>query len=148
MKSTVIVRPYSGAAGPGFLLVQGNAHPHVARVCRPFLDDEVRESKCQPLRKIRRPPPYKINIKGFQNTSQEFMTMHENINLYIRDLCQTIANSYFPSVPGQVHRLANKILIHMQSLVYITTTYISAISSANFSCFEYITKQNKKVYSG
>ncbi|KAG7459480.1 hypothetical protein MATL_G00211130 [Megalops atlanticus] len=26
--------------GPGFLLVQDNARPHVARVCRQFLDDE------------------------------------------------------------------------------------------------------------
>ena len=35
-----IVRPYAGAVGPGFLLVQDNAQPHVARVCRQFLDDE------------------------------------------------------------------------------------------------------------
>ena len=34
-----IVRPYAGAVGPGFLLVQDNAQPHVARVCRQFLDD-------------------------------------------------------------------------------------------------------------
>lgn len=26
--------------GPGFLLVQDNAQPHVARVCRQSLDDE------------------------------------------------------------------------------------------------------------
>ncbi len=30
-----IVRPYAGAVGPGF-----NARPHVARVCRQFLEDE------------------------------------------------------------------------------------------------------------
>ncbi|KAJ8349887.1 hypothetical protein SKAU_G00250170 [Synaphobranchus kaupii] len=35
-----IVRPYAGAVGPGFLLVQDNARPHMARVCRQFLDDE------------------------------------------------------------------------------------------------------------
>ena len=35
-----IVRPYTGTVGPGFLLVQGNARPHVARVCRQFLDNE------------------------------------------------------------------------------------------------------------
>lgn len=35
-----IVRPYAGAVGPGFLLVQDNARPHVARVCRQFLDEE------------------------------------------------------------------------------------------------------------
>ena len=35
-----IVRPYAGAVGPGFLLVQDNARPHVARVCRQFLDDK------------------------------------------------------------------------------------------------------------
>ena len=34
------VRPYAGAVGPGFLLVQDSARPHVARVCRQFLDDE------------------------------------------------------------------------------------------------------------
>ena len=31
-----IVRPYAGAVGPGFLRVQDNARPHVARVCRQF----------------------------------------------------------------------------------------------------------------
>uniref|UniRef100_A0A6Q2XCV3 Cyclin-dependent kinase 20 n=1 Tax=Esox lucius TaxID=8010 RepID=A0A6Q2XCV3_ESOLU len=36
-----IVRLYTGAVNPGFLLVQENARPHVARVCRQFLDDEV-----------------------------------------------------------------------------------------------------------
>ena len=35
-----IVRPYAGAVGPRFLLVQDNARPHVARVCRQFLDEE------------------------------------------------------------------------------------------------------------
>ncbi len=35
-----IVRPYSGAVGPGFLLVHDNARPHVARVCRQFLEDK------------------------------------------------------------------------------------------------------------
>ncbi len=35
-----IVRPYAGAVGPGFLLVHDNARPHVARVCRQFLEDE------------------------------------------------------------------------------------------------------------
>ena len=34
------VRPYASAMGLGFLLVQDNARPHVARVCRQFLDDE------------------------------------------------------------------------------------------------------------
>ena len=32
-----IVRTYAGVVGPGFLLVQNNAWPHV---CRQFLDDE------------------------------------------------------------------------------------------------------------
>ncbi len=35
-----IIRPYAGAAGPGFLLVHDNAWPHVARVCRQFPDDK------------------------------------------------------------------------------------------------------------
>ncbi|KAK3521550.1 hypothetical protein QTP70_013078 [Hemibagrus guttatus] len=35
-----IIRPYTGAVGPGFLLVHDNAQPHVARVCRQFLEDE------------------------------------------------------------------------------------------------------------
>ncbi|KAI4893139.1 hypothetical protein NFI96_000152 [Prochilodus magdalenae] len=35
-----LVRPYAGAVGPGFLLVPNNARPHVARVCRQFLEDE------------------------------------------------------------------------------------------------------------
>lgn len=34
-----VVRSYAGV-GPGFLLVQDNAWPHVARVCLQFLDDE------------------------------------------------------------------------------------------------------------
>lgn len=35
-----IVRPYAGAIGPGFLLMHDNARPHVARVCRQYLEDE------------------------------------------------------------------------------------------------------------
>ncbi|KAI4900603.1 hypothetical protein NFI96_003188 [Prochilodus magdalenae] len=35
-----IVRPYAGAVGIGFLLVHNNARPHVARVCRQFLENE------------------------------------------------------------------------------------------------------------
>ncbi|KAI4898896.1 hypothetical protein NFI96_004812 [Prochilodus magdalenae] len=34
------VRPYAGAVGPGFLLVHNSARPHVARVCRQFLESE------------------------------------------------------------------------------------------------------------
>ncbi|KAI4883985.1 hypothetical protein NFI96_003366 [Prochilodus magdalenae] len=35
-----VVRPYAGAVGPGFFLVHNNARPHVARVCRRFLENE------------------------------------------------------------------------------------------------------------
>ncbi|KAI4885674.1 hypothetical protein NFI96_003605 [Prochilodus magdalenae] len=35
-----VVRPYAGAVGPGFLLVHNNGRPHVARVCRQFLENE------------------------------------------------------------------------------------------------------------
>ncbi|KAI4874306.1 hypothetical protein NFI96_001220 [Prochilodus magdalenae] len=35
-----VVRLYAGAVGPGFLLVHNNAWPHVARVCRQFLENE------------------------------------------------------------------------------------------------------------
>lgn len=36
-----IVRPFAGAVGSVFLLVQHNARPHVASVCREFLDDDA-----------------------------------------------------------------------------------------------------------
>ncbi|KAK6313289.1 hypothetical protein J4Q44_G00166360 [Coregonus suidteri] len=35
-----LVRPYAGAVGPGFLLMQDNARPHVAGVCQQFLQEE------------------------------------------------------------------------------------------------------------
>uniref|UniRef100_A0A8C5P7D7 Tc1-like transposase DDE domain-containing protein n=1 Tax=Leptobrachium leishanense TaxID=445787 RepID=A0A8C5P7D7_9ANUR len=35
-----LVRPYAGAVGPGFLLMQDKARPHVAGVCQQFLQDE------------------------------------------------------------------------------------------------------------
>ena len=35
-----MVRPYAGAVGPGSLLMHDNARPHVARVCRQYLEDE------------------------------------------------------------------------------------------------------------
>ncbi|KAI4887612.1 hypothetical protein NFI96_008963 [Prochilodus magdalenae] len=35
-----LVRPYAGAVGLGFLPVHNNARPHVARVCRQFLENE------------------------------------------------------------------------------------------------------------
>lgn len=34
------VRLYTSTISPEFLLAQDNARPHVARVCRQFLDDE------------------------------------------------------------------------------------------------------------
>lgn len=40
------VRPYTGAVCPRFLLVQHNARPHVARVYRPFLDEEGIDDWC------------------------------------------------------------------------------------------------------
>ncbi|KAJ8381365.1 hypothetical protein SKAU_G00021430 [Synaphobranchus kaupii] len=40
----------AGAVGPGFLLLQDNARPHVARVCRQFLDDEGIDAIDWPLR--------------------------------------------------------------------------------------------------
>uniref|UniRef100_A0A8C7DLD9 Transposase n=1 Tax=Oncorhynchus kisutch TaxID=8019 RepID=A0A8C7DLD9_ONCKI len=35
-----LVRPYAGAVGPGFHLMQDNARPHVAGVCQQFLQEE------------------------------------------------------------------------------------------------------------
>ena len=35
-----IIRPYTGAMGPGFLLVYDNAQPNVVRVRSQFLEDE------------------------------------------------------------------------------------------------------------
>ena len=35
-----IVRPYAGAVGDDFILVQDNARPHTARVSMTFLEDE------------------------------------------------------------------------------------------------------------
>ena len=35
-----MVRPYAGAVGPGFFPMHDNAQPHVARVCRQYLEDE------------------------------------------------------------------------------------------------------------
>uniref|UniRef100_A0A8K9V1T1 Tc1-like transposase DDE domain-containing protein n=1 Tax=Oncorhynchus mykiss TaxID=8022 RepID=A0A8K9V1T1_ONCMY len=35
-----LVRPYAGAVGPGFHLMQDNARPHVAGVCQKFLQEE------------------------------------------------------------------------------------------------------------
>ncbi|CDQ57597.1 unnamed protein product [Oncorhynchus mykiss] len=35
-----LVRPYAGAVGPGFLLMQDNARPPVAGVCQQFLQEE------------------------------------------------------------------------------------------------------------
>ncbi|MCJ8737365.1 hypothetical protein PDJAM_G00023040 [Pangasius djambal] len=44
------VRPYAGAVGPGFVLMHDNARPHVARVCRQFLDDKGIEAIDWPSR--------------------------------------------------------------------------------------------------
>ncbi|KAI4901938.1 hypothetical protein NFI96_021235 [Prochilodus magdalenae] len=45
-----LVRPYAGAVGPGFLLMQDNARPHVAGVCQQFLQDEGIEAIDWPAR--------------------------------------------------------------------------------------------------
>ncbi|KAI4876386.1 hypothetical protein NFI96_017851, partial [Prochilodus magdalenae] len=45
-----LVRPYAGAVGPGFLLMQDNARPHVAGMCQQFLQDEGIEAMDWPAR--------------------------------------------------------------------------------------------------
>ncbi|KAI3368102.1 hypothetical protein L3Q82_007806 [Scortum barcoo] len=45
-----LVRPYAGAVGPGFLLMQDNARPHVAGVCQHFLQDEGIDAMDWPAR--------------------------------------------------------------------------------------------------
>ena len=45
----VTVRLYTGAVGPGFLLVQDNVQPHMARVCKQFLDEKRVISLTGPL---------------------------------------------------------------------------------------------------
>ncbi|KAL0147394.1 hypothetical protein M9458_057305, partial [Cirrhinus mrigala] len=45
-----LVRPYAGAVGPGFLLMQDNARPHVAGVCQQFLQDEGTDAMDWPAR--------------------------------------------------------------------------------------------------
>ncbi|KAL0154107.1 hypothetical protein M9458_050566, partial [Cirrhinus mrigala] len=46
----LLVRPYAGAVGPGFLLMQDNARPHVAGVCQQFLQDEGIDAMDWPAR--------------------------------------------------------------------------------------------------
>uniref|UniRef100_A0A674A2U6 Transposase Tc1-like domain-containing protein n=1 Tax=Salmo trutta TaxID=8032 RepID=A0A674A2U6_SALTR len=45
-----LVRPYAGAVGPGFLLMQDNARPHVAGVCQQFLQEEGIDAMDWPTR--------------------------------------------------------------------------------------------------
>ncbi|KAI3353830.1 hypothetical protein L3Q82_005044 [Scortum barcoo] len=45
-----LVRPYAGAVGPGFLLMQDNARHHVAGVCQQFLQDEGIDAMDWPTR--------------------------------------------------------------------------------------------------
>uniref|UniRef100_A0AAR2JQW1 Transposase Tc1-like domain-containing protein n=1 Tax=Pygocentrus nattereri TaxID=42514 RepID=A0AAR2JQW1_PYGNA len=45
-----LVRPYADVVGPGFLLMQDNARPHVAGVCQQFLQDEGIEAMDWPAR--------------------------------------------------------------------------------------------------
>ena len=45
-----LVRPYAGAVGPGFLLMQDNARPHVAGVCQQFLQEEGIDAMHWPAR--------------------------------------------------------------------------------------------------
>ena len=37
------VRPFAGAIGDNFILLQDNAHPHTARVCMDYLNRETIE---------------------------------------------------------------------------------------------------------
>uniref|UniRef100_A0A8C7UG71 Tc1-like transposase DDE domain-containing protein n=1 Tax=Oncorhynchus mykiss TaxID=8022 RepID=A0A8C7UG71_ONCMY len=45
-----LVRPYAGAVGAGFLLMQDNARPHVAGVCQQFLQEEGIDAMDWPAR--------------------------------------------------------------------------------------------------
>lgn len=44
------MRPYAGAVGPGFQLIQDSARPHVAGVCQQFLQDETIDAMDCPAR--------------------------------------------------------------------------------------------------
>ncbi|CDQ73688.1 unnamed protein product [Oncorhynchus mykiss] len=45
-----LVRPYAVVVGPGFLLMQDNARPHVAGVCQQFLQEEGIDAMDWPAR--------------------------------------------------------------------------------------------------
>ncbi|CDQ68666.1 unnamed protein product [Oncorhynchus mykiss] len=45
-----LVRPYASVIGPGFLLMQDNARPHVAGVCQQFLQEEGIDAMDWPAR--------------------------------------------------------------------------------------------------
>uniref|UniRef100_A0A8C5QEN2 Transposase n=1 Tax=Leptobrachium leishanense TaxID=445787 RepID=A0A8C5QEN2_9ANUR len=48
--SLTAIRPYAGAVGPGFLLMQDNARPNVAGVCQQFLQDKGIDAMDWPAR--------------------------------------------------------------------------------------------------
>ena len=66
------VRPYAGAVGPGFLLIQDNARPHVAGVCQQFLQEEGIDAMDWPAR----PPHLNPNAHSWDIISRSSHHRH------------------------------------------------------------------------
>ncbi|KAI4904895.1 hypothetical protein NFI96_009961 [Prochilodus magdalenae] len=105
-----VVRPYAGAVGPGFLLVHNNAWPHVARVCRQFLENEGIDTIDWPtsspdlnpiehpwdimFRSIRR---HQVPLQTVQELSDALVQIWEEIPQdTIRERLLLLMNTYIP----------------------------------------------------
>uniref|UniRef100_A0A8C8HEY5 Carbohydrate sulfotransferase n=1 Tax=Oncorhynchus tshawytscha TaxID=74940 RepID=A0A8C8HEY5_ONCTS len=66
-----LVRPYAGAVGPGFLLMQDNARPHVAGVCQQFLQEEGIDAMGWPARSADLNPIWDIMSRSIHHVAPQ-----------------------------------------------------------------------------
>ncbi|KAI4873948.1 hypothetical protein NFI96_010167 [Prochilodus magdalenae] len=99
-----VVRPYTGAVGPGFLLVHNNAWPNVARVCRQFLENEgidtidwpTRSPDLNPIEHLwdvmfRSIPRHQVALQTVQELSDALVQIWEEIPQDTLGACPHVA---------------------------------------------------------
>ncbi len=102
-----IVRLYAGAVGLGFLLVQDNAEPHVARVCTQFLNDKGIDAIEWPSHS-----PDLNPIENFWNVIYQCIRRHQVVPQTVRELTHALIQVWEEIPQDTIRRLIRSMPRH------------------------------------
>lgn len=89
-----IVRRYAGAMGPRLLLVHNNACPHVARVCREFLESETIDTTDW--------PPHSSDLNQKNTSGTLCFQPHQVAPHTVQELSDALVQIWSSSVPQDI----------------------------------------------